>query len=70
MGSFRLLGKACFCAGRLAESEQAYQRARGLNAEGVAAWKGLVELHSKTGNQSSLAEAYGKLVSSQHRICL
>ena len=59
----RLLGKATFCAGRYDSSAQAYDQASDIQPEGLPAWKGKVELHTKTGDQTKLVEAYSKLVS-------
>ena len=58
----RLLGKAFFLSGQLDKSEQAYERATSLNGDSPAAWRGLAELHHKTGVQAKLADAFRKLV--------
>ena len=59
----RLQGKVLFQLQEYTKSEQSYQTALKAQPRQLAAWKGLAELHTATGNTAEAAAAYESLVS-------
>lgn len=60
--AFVVLGKTLFAGKQYDQADISYKRAVDINANGLRAWQGLVELHEAIGNHTKVVEACNSIV--------